>query len=75
MIFVTKKELVEHIKCVGKQIIADADKMADLCYASKSISISATINPDDEATTLFYETEKYADPRIKSNEESSIISQ
>ena len=66
MIFVTKKELAEHVKCIGEQIIADADKVADLCYASKSISIYATINPDDEATTLSYETEKYADPRVKS---------
>lgn len=66
MIFVTKKELTEHVKCIGEQIIADADKVADLCYASNSISIRATINPDDEATTLYYETKKYTDPRIKS---------
>ena len=56
--------LAEHIKCVGKAIIDDAENVALRTRNIISIEISAIISPGNSVTHINYAIDRYADPRI-----------
>ena len=56
--------LAEHIKCVGKAIIDDAESVALRTKNIMSIEISAIISPRNSVTHVNYSIDRYADPRI-----------
>ena len=56
--------LAEHIKCVGKAIIDDAENVALRTRNIISIEITATISPGNSVTHINYAIDRYADPRI-----------
>ena len=56
--------LAEHIKCVGKAIIDDAENVALRTRNIISIEITATIAPGNSVTHINYAIDRYADPRI-----------
>ena len=56
--------LAEHIKCVGKAIIDDAESVALRTKRITSIEISAIISPGNSVTHVTYAIDRYADPRI-----------
>lgn len=60
----TTQQLVEHIKAVGQAIIDDADKIAFDAHDLFSICISAEIAACSQVTTVKYQLERLADPRI-----------
>ena len=60
----TTQMLVEHIKAVGQAIIDDADKIAFDAHDLISINISAEIEACTQVTTVNYQLERLADPRI-----------
>lgn len=57
--------LIEHIREVGKRIIADADRIAPQPSVCRCITISATIAPATEVTCVDYSISEYADPRVR----------
>ena len=63
--YLTKVDIKEHIKEVGKQIIEDADKITIDAVNTKSIIICAEIAPGMQATEIEWSITRYADPRIK----------
>lgn len=56
--------LAEHIKCVGKAIMDDAENVALRTRNIMSIEISAIISPGNSVTHVTYAINRYADPRI-----------
>ena len=67
--FMTPEKMAEHIRCVGKAIMDDAQSVATQCTKVRCIDIIATISPGTEITTVRYEIERYADPRIPEKKE------
>ena len=67
--YMTPEKLAEHIRCVGKAIIDDAQNVAHQCTLVRCINITATVSPGKEITTVRYEIERYADPRITKRKE------
>lgn len=61
--------LAEHIKCVGKAIMDDAENVALRTRNVISIEITAIISPRNSVTHVNYAIDRYADPRIP-NEQS-----
>jgi hypothetical protein len=62
--YMTNAMLAEHVKCVGKAIMDDADNIALETGRIISIEISALISPGDRVTHINYAIDRYADPRI-----------
>ena len=56
--------LAEHIKCVGKAIMDDAENIALRTRRIISVEISAILSPGDRVTHINYAIDRYADPRI-----------
>ena len=67
--FMTPEKLAEHVRCVGQAIIDDAQSVATQCTHVRFIDITATVSPGTEITTVRYEIERYADPRITKRKE------
>lgn len=65
----TDDDLKEHIRAVGRKIIEGADKMGLKACGIRSIDISASIAPAELVTTIDWNIEEYADPRISKGEQ------
>ena len=63
--------LAEHIKCVGKAIIDDAESVALRTRNIMSIEISAIISPRNSVTHVTYTIDRYADPRIPDEQQDT----
>lgn len=61
----TSEMLAAHLKEVGQRIIYDAESISVSPENIRGIKITAEICPCEEATSVYYEIQKYADPRIK----------
>lgn len=66
----TVEALAEHLKEIGKAIIADAENLAVDTHNLFRVHIEADVAPDDEVTSLSYRLDRYADPRIHRNAKS-----
>lgn len=62
--FKTREDVIAHLKSVGQKIIDDAELIAPRPRYTTRISITANIEAC-EITTVEYDIECYADPRIK----------
>jgi hypothetical protein len=62
--YMDSSTLAEHVKCVGKAIMDDADNIALKTSKIISIEISALIAPGDRVTRINYDIDRYADPRL-----------
>lgn len=60
----TAEDLKEHIKAVGQSIINDVDRLNIDPYLIRRIEIRADIEPIIEVTTVNWEIERIADPRV-----------
>ena len=60
------EELREHLKEVGRRIIADADTLQIPANGTTKISMIATVAAASEITRVKYFIERLADPRIPS---------
>ena len=60
----TAEALAEHLKEIGKAIIADAENLAVDTHNLFRVHIEADVAPNDEVTSLSYRLDRYADPRI-----------
>lgn len=67
--YLRNEMLAEHIKEVGRRIIDDAEAISSGSEIIFGIKIIASINPGEEVTSVCYETQKYADPRINRKKE------
>ena len=63
----TVKAIAEHLKEIGKAIIADAENLAVDTHNLFMVHIKADVAPNDEVTSLSYRLDRYADPRIRKN--------
>lgn len=54
-----------HIKEIGRRIIDDAEAISSGSENTYRIKITASICPYEEVTSVCYEIQKYADPRIE----------
>lgn len=63
--FLTAKELADHVREIGEAIAADSEQIRLEPNNVQSIAITALIKPDTELTTIKYEIERRADPRVK----------
>ena len=61
----TSEMLAAHLKEVGQRIIDDAEAISGGPENIRRIKITAEICPCEETTSVYYEIQKYADPRIK----------
>ena len=66
---VNREDLIEHIKKIGQAIIDDAERIAPETKVTKEIEISAKIRPNDLVTTIHYDIERIADPRLNRSAE------
>lgn len=66
--FKTSEEVAEHIRCIGKSIIEDADSLCPNPSVINSIKITAEINSSVDITTIKYEIGRIADPRLQNQE-------
>lgn len=64
----TSEMLSAHLKEVGQRIIDDAEGFSIGPENIHGIKITARIRPGEEATSVCYEIQKYADSRIKKKE-------
>ncbi|MBR3000384.1 MAG: hypothetical protein IKF39_05230 [Oscillospiraceae bacterium] len=64
-LWLSKEDLVEHLKCIGQTIIDDAEAIGAKPQRTCYIAISAAINPETEMTKIDYRIERLADPRIE----------
>ncbi len=60
----TKEELAEHLKCVGRAIVSDADQLALEPGGLCRIAINVEIAPDQQITVINYKLERIADARL-----------
>ena len=61
----TDEDLKAHFLCVADAIKKDADALSKDANRTRSIEISASIEPMTEVTIVTYSIERNADPRIK----------
>lgn len=64
----TQEELRKHLIAIGERIIGDAEKMNFPAGNTLSITITASINPGESVTTVQYNIDRYADPRVLDRE-------
>lgn len=70
-LFLTRDDLIEHIREVGKAIINDAEHIAPTPLMCSGIEITAHICPSTEATEVEYHITRYADPRLTGAEKET----
>lgn len=60
----TRQELIEHVKAIGRRIIGDAENVVPDPKFTAAITITAEITPE-KISTVTYNIMRYADRRIE----------
>ena len=65
---ITAEDIREHVRAVGRSIIADADKLNIEPQGTIRVEICVKIEPSIEVTTIDWTIERIADPRVAKND-------